>query len=172
MKKILFILMLIPSLAFAQDYNEKYSFRDFTHQKFTDIDASEFNNTTIDSSCFYQESLYSSDALSVTPPSPMVDVFPSGMTGVVFKECNLDNVNVPAGNIIIDGTHKKIRVCNDAEDWILDVDNKPLEPMDKEQRIEAGVWYLPKDIPDKQWTEQERKDFEDSIDNALSAISP
>ena len=170
MKRLLFILMLIPSLAFAQEVNEKYSFKAFPYHgvSFVDRPASEFNDTIIRGSCFYQEALYSADALSVTPPSPTVDVFPAGMTGVIFKWCNLDNVNVPIGNTIIGGTHKKIRVQNDLEDWILDVDNKPIEPMDKEQRLEKNVSVDPKDIPTKKMTEEERKDFEDFI----NSISP
>ena len=119
------------------------------NQKFTDIEASEFDNTEIVGSCFYQESEWDSDSLAVTPKNPNVDVFPANMTGVTFKRCNLDNCKIPTGNALGErNAHQKIRVMNDNEDWVLnDSDNKPLEPLNKKQFIQDGKSIDPKDIP-------------------------
>ncbi len=128
--------------------NEKYSFKDFMHQSFIGVDASEFNNTEIKGSCFYQESLWDADSLSATPKDPMIDVFPPTMNGVVFIRCNLDNCKIPTDNTVGERcSYNKIRVQNDNEDWILDGSNKPLEPIDKKRLEEEGKSVDPKDIP-------------------------
>ena len=126
--------------------NKKYSFKDFTAQSFASVDPSEFNNTEIVGSCFYQEA------------EPDTEVFPAGMVGVTFKRCNLDNVKIPPGNTV-EGSccHRKIKVQNDLEDWFLDTSLKPVEPMSKKKFIELGISTDPKDIPatklDKRVTE-------------------
>jgi len=141
MKKIVIIIiaLLLCSTAWAAQ-NKKHSFKDFTHRKFVNVDAKEFNNSEIVGTCFYQEG------------DPDQDVFPAGMTGVTFKRCNLDNVKIPAGNFVVtEGWEKcstrSIKVQNDLEDWILDAENKPVEPVSKEFFIEKGISIDPKDIP-------------------------
>ena len=90
------------------------------------------------------------------------------MTGVIFKGCNLDNVIVPLGNTIIDSCHRQIDVQNDWDDWILDdITLQPMEPMNKAERIKAGLSIDPKDIPNTKWTEEQRRAFEDLI-NSIS----
>ena len=128
--------------------NTKYSFHVFMRQSFVDVDPSEFNNTEIVGSCFYQESLWDGDSLSASPKDPLVDVFPPSMTGVTFVRCNLDNCNIPAGNVVGERcSHRKLRVQNDNEDWVLDGSSKPLEPVDKKRFEEDGKSIDPKDIP-------------------------
>lgn len=91
--------------------NETYSFKDFSGQSFTGIEAAEFNNTTIKGSCFYQEN------------EPNSDVFPSEMTGVTFEGCNLDNVSIPSGNTVNSSCcTRKMQVQEDGLDWLLDDD--------------------------------------------------
>jgi hypothetical protein len=154
---LLFVFILFSSLAFA-DVNEKYSYKDFIGKTFLDVDPSEFNNTEIIGSCFYQESSYGTI-------NPMKDVFPVGMTGVTFIKCNLDNVRIPIGNTVVGGTNKRILVQNDREDWILDENNKPIEPMDKERRLAVGLSINPKDIPKTMITEEERNAHENTFFN-------
>lgn len=128
MKTAIFVLgfMLgMASMSFAE-VNEKYSYKDFTGQNFLDIDPSEFSNTTIVGSCFYQSKMGSK-------------VFPDGIENVTFERNNLDNVllpDVPSNinlnvtdsyvspvNTYIDNTHKYIRVIGD-ETWVLSRDGK------------------------------------------------
>ena len=103
--------------------NKKYSHKGFPYHglSFKAEPVEDFNNSEIVGSCFYQE---------WTGGDTMKDIFPLGMTGVTFIKCNLDNVFVPAGNIIDKTcTHKRIRVQNDMEDWEVGTDDKPTEPL-------------------------------------------
>ena len=102
--------------------NDKYSFKAYPYHKlsFKDRPASEFNDTEIIGSCFCQEN------------KPDSDIFPNGIMGVIFKKCNLDNIYVPPGNTIKEGTHKKIKVQKDGLDWLLNDDLTPKEPLNKE----------------------------------------
>ena len=118
--------------------NKKYSYKDFTHQDFTDVPASEFNNSEIVGSCFYQEG-----------HPEYKKIYPDGMTGVVFcGRCNLDNVEIPPTCIIEAGcSHRRIKVQNDLEDWVVDGDGKPLEPVNKKHFVKCNLSTDPKDIP-------------------------
>ncbi len=140
--------------------NEKYSYGDFTDQSLVDVPAEEFNDTDIVGSCFYQQD------------EPDSKVFPPSMKGVTFRRCNLDNVEIPSpavgpnGNVVItEGPDacciKRIMVepltpgavHDDADyqcgavDWIVDGDNLPIEPMDKDRFIREGRSQKPEDIP-------------------------
>jgi hypothetical protein len=120
--------------------NEMYSFKDFTGQSFKNRPAGEFNNSEIIGSCFYQKG------------APDTDIFPDGMTGVTFKRCNLDNVLIPANNAItsdagIASTQKRIIEQNDLEDWEVDGQNVPREPINKKWYLRLGLSIDPNDIP-------------------------
>ena len=156
---------------YAQDLNTKHSFKAWPYHNlsFKDKSAEEFSNSIIRGACYYQEAEYNEDSLSTTPKDPKVDIFPDGMTGVIFDRCNLWNVIVPPGNTVLPNCGiGRIRVQNDWQDWILGTDNKPVEPMDKDKRIEKGISILPEDIPSTLMTQEERDAFEAS----LNSISP
>ena len=81
--------------------NEKYSYKDLVDQNFTTVDAPEFNNSEIVGSNFFQYN------------APRSNVFPSDMTGVTFKNCNLDNCNIPAGNTLEKCTNLHIKIIDE-----------------------------------------------------------
>lgn len=143
MKRIitgLMIILLMSTICFAVTVNEKYSYKDFTNKKLLDADVKELNNTVIRGSCFYQEKSWDEAKLCIK-------VFPDGMTGVTFDRCNLDNVEIPAGNIVLPTcSHRIIKVQNDWSDWILDGEGKPIEPINKKDYIELGLSIDPKNI--------------------------
>lgn len=76
--------------------NEKYSHKDFTNQKFIDVDPEEFDNTLIVNSCFYQTREANNGN------RPRFQVFPPGMKNVRFLNCNLDNVQITGGMDVSD----------------------------------------------------------------------
>lgn len=115
--------------------NIKYSYRNFNETIFETVDPSEWNNTEIVGSCFYHEN------------EPGTIVFVKGIQGVTFTRCNLDNVYIPEGNTLVECTDKRIKVQNDVEDWIVDEDNKPIEPLHKQRFITEGKSIDPKDLP-------------------------
>ena len=169
MKKLIFIitiLFLFPIISLAIPVNEKYSYKGFPYHdlSFKDVDVKEFNNTIIIGSSFYQEWTEGDNEV-------LKDIFPDGMTGVVFRRSNLDNIYIPPGNIVEESSNRRIRVQNDWDDWILESDNKPKEPIDKEQREMIGVSTDPKDIPDKKFTKEERKQFKDQLEGR-SPVEP
>ena len=114
--------------------NEKYSHKDFSHKTFVDTKPEEWNDTEVVNSCFYNE-------------TPNTKVFPDGIKDVQFIDCNLDNVVVPETCTIEGGCHRLIQVQNDLEDWILDKDLKPVEPLRKAQIQRLGLSVDPRDIP-------------------------
>lgn len=138
-------------------FNEKYSFKDFMGHSFKDKKPKEFNDTELIGSCFYQECVYDD-------PMVLKDIFPDGMKGVTFRRCNLDNVYIPAGNTVEpDCTHKKIKIQNDLEDWILDTTLKPVEPMSKNDFIRLGISIAPKDIPQTKMEKSITQQKEDEL---------
>ena len=115
--------------------NTKYSLKDFTDVSLVDEPVEDFNNTTIKGSCFYHQYFVDSD------------IFPAGMTGVTFENCNLDNILIPAGNTVVGGCHRRLRVQNDGQDWIVDSNLNPVEPVHKKRFIRDGKSIDPLDIP-------------------------
>ena len=113
--------------------NEKYSHKDFTHKILTDTKPEEWNDTEVVNSCFYNE-------------KPLTKVFPDGLKGVTFIRCNLDNVVVPETCTIEGGTNKLIQVQNDLEDWILDKDLNPVEPVAKARFVKLGLSVDPTNL--------------------------
>ena len=153
--RFLIIFLLLTSVCFAGEINEKYSYQAYPYHdlSFKDRPAEEFNNTIIVGSCFYQEWVEGDKEV-------VKDIFPDGIKGVTFRKCNLDNIKIPKGNIVEDGTNKKIKVQNDFWGWILNDDLTPKEPINKEQRLKVGISIDPKDIPKKKFTKEEREQFE------------
>jgi hypothetical protein len=145
--------------------NEKYSYKDFTGQYLTDRPASEFNNSEIIGSCFHIGN------------EPFSDVFPPDMTGVTFTKCSLSNCNIPVGNTVGAGCqHRQINIQNDGEQWLLDKDEKPTEPLDKKRFQDLGLSIDPKDIPvtklDTNITLQKEQDNHQADIDAVKAWNP
>jgi hypothetical protein len=152
-------------VAWAQEkINEKYSYQDFQDKSFKDVDASEFNDTTIAGSNFFQFE------------KPYADIFPDGMKNVIFLHCNLDNVDLSkCEGCKIEGTttNKQLKVQNDTEYWIVqkasNVENAeliPVEPLRKEKFLEVGISILPQDIPT---TKKDVSPVQEAQDAAISA---
>ena len=137
--------------------NEQYSHKEFTHQTFADQPARDFANSEIIGSCFYQEAPYRVDSSRLgasRPTDPQVDVFPSAMTGVTFVRCNLMNVKIPAGNTVDRCQTQRLRIMNDADDWVLDDTTfEPVEPLNKKLSEQLGISVDPSDIPTERQTE-------------------
>lgn len=115
--------------------NIKYSYKDFLDKDLTKEPASDFNNSEIIGSCFYQQK------------APNTKVFPTGITSVKFVGCNLDNVLVPIGNTIEDSCHRKIMIQNDLEDWVVNNSSEPVEPVNKKKFERLQLSTDPKNIP-------------------------
>lgn len=131
--------------------NETYSFKDFMGQSFKDRPASEFNNSTIKGSCFYQETNIDVSAREDIEKH----IFPVGIVGVTFERCNLDNVFIPSGNVVlVDCSTRLIQVQNDLEDWVLDDSTlDPIEPTDIKRFNDVNISINPIDIPATRLTE-------------------
>lgn len=162
MKTLIITLLLFPVLCFALPINEEYSYKAFPYHgvSFKDRPAEEFNNTVIENTMFYQEWQKGDEWVKK-------DIFPDGMTGVVFKGCNLDNVFVPEGNTIEGGSNRAIKVQNDLEDWFVDEKGEPTEPLRKEMFLETGVSIDPKDIPATKFNREQREIFEAILDQRV-----
>jgi hypothetical protein len=132
--------------------NEKYSFKDFKDQDLSGLDPSEFNGKgDVVGLCICQEFIHG----EAIPTSGGRKVFPPGMAGVTFKRCNLDNVELPAGNFVvaadgINSTQKTIQQQNDLEDWEMEYKDGvwvAKQPIMIKQFLEYGISTDPADIP-------------------------
>lgn len=119
--------------------NEKYSFKDFTGMDLSRHDPAGFTGI-IKGSCFAQEFLFNEE------PVPR-SIFPVGIY-CIFERCNLDNVLVTQV-MTDDCSNRVIKVQNDREDWVLDGQGKPLEPVNKRMFIKAGIPLEPRHIPSR-----------------------
>ena len=115
-------------------YNDEWSFKNFTNGYLGDKTIP--RGIVIYASVFMQE-------------KPDSHIFPEDMTDVTFVACNLDNVYIPEGNMVIGGSMKEFKVQNDGEDWVIDDQGQPVEPINKEAFEAVGVSTKPEDIPSK-----------------------
>lgn len=88
----------------------------------------------LDRHCFSQE-------------TPDADIFPEGMVGVTFLNCNLDNCLVPPGNTVVGGSQRRFEAQNDLRDWEVDAKNAPVTVIDEEVWAKKGYSVAVEDIP-------------------------
>ena len=114
------------------EINEEWSFKNFSNRPVPDIPS----NITVYCTQFYHE-------------IPDSFTFPATMTGVRFVKCNLDNVIVPAENVITECSQKRFRVQNDGNDWEINEFNKPVKYLGGDKQfVKRGLPVPdPKDIP-------------------------
>lgn len=115
------------------DRDDVLSFRDFTGWEFDSRRAMHFEGKVIYASCFSQE-------------TPDRAIF-RNVTGTTFIRCNLSNVFVPVGAIVIDCQRTRFSLRNDLRDWILSDINQPVEPIAKKYWQRLGYSVDPADIP-------------------------
>lgn len=115
-------------------YDDAVSLKDFTVKTVPALTP----GTTVYGSCFSKE-------------VPETVIFRAATNRVTFIECNLDNVFVPANANIVKTVYRtpprKFKVQNDLEDWILNDDLTPKEPMRKEEYLRLGISIDPRDLP-------------------------
>lgn len=115
------------------EISEAYSFKDMTGWNLSD--RKDMDGIVVYASCLSNE-------------TPDAMVLPAKLKDCTFIKCNLDNVHVPEGNVVIDCNQRRFKCQNDGEDWIIDtVEKKPVEPLNKKHFIKAGLSVDPKDIP-------------------------
>ena len=111
--------------------SNEFSCKDFTVDTFVDIPDGSY----VYGSCFSCE----------TPDAKM---FRASMRNVTFRNCNLSNVFIPAGNTVIDCQTDRYEVQNDLNDWIVDDNGYPLKPLNHTLFTKSGLpMPLPQDIP-------------------------
>lgn len=113
------------------EMNEEFSFKDFTGQVVTGKLSG-----NIYASCFSQE-------------IPDSIVFPEGMKGVKFYNCNLDNCFIPEGNEIIGLQPRRFKVQNDLRDWEVDKNDKPVKVLNEKYWRMNGFSVDKADIPEE-----------------------
>lgn len=82
---------------------------------------------------------------------PNAQVLPSNLKNTTFISCNLDNVFIPAGNILLNCSNRLFKVDNDGQDWLLSADAKtPLTPLNLKDAQQKGLNTNPALIPKAQ----------------------
>ena len=116
----------------TMDYDEKWSFRNFTNLNCPDLP----DDIVVYASSFYWE-------------QPDYETFRKDLKGVTFIKCNLDNLHIPLGNTVIDCHCRRFCCQNDGHDWCIDDKDKPVKLLcgDK-QFLKRGLpCPTPADIP-------------------------
>jgi hypothetical protein len=113
--------------------NETYSNKDMTGWDLSD--RTDMSGIYIEGLCLSQE-------------TPDAQVLPKDLTGTTFVACNLSNVVVPDGNILIDCHTTRFEAQNDLMDWKIDEENNPIEPVDIKTFERLGISTDPADIPE------------------------
>ena len=141
--------------------NEKYSYKDHTNKLLDKTDAAEWNDTEVVGTCFHQN-------------VPKTVVFPTGIKGVKFVKCNLDNVVIPKDCKVDGGCNRLIAVQKDGCDWLLDTDLNPIEPLDKAEYVKLGLSVdpaaLPVSVKDVSVVEEKRQLLEDALQASIKAL--
>lgn len=140
------------------DYDEDLSFKDFTNREFISRPEYKLDNKVIYASCFSQE-------------IPDSDIF-GKIFGVVFINCNLDNVIIPEGNPMIDCSHRRFLVQNDGNDWEVDGENEPVTPLGAKIFTKLGLQIPnPSEIPsnkvDRRIDWVEVKNYQKIVDSEI-----
>jgi len=92
------------------DYDPDWSFKNFTNLNCPDLP----DGITVYASSFYWE-------------QPDCHTFRDDLKGVTFIKCNLDNLIIPPGNVVIDCHTRKFKCQNDGHDWCLDEKDNPVK---------------------------------------------
>lgn len=150
MKRLLFIaLFLVSGIAEARrweadgvvyDCDDELSFKVFTNFNFSDSHH-DFSGKTICGSTFTQE-------------IPNSEIFKKDTEKLRLVYCHIENVVLPAGTEVLnpdcDGIPcwtRSYQVQNDLEDWYVDAQKLPVEPLQKEEFLRLGISIDPADIP-------------------------
>jgi hypothetical protein len=114
--------------------DDELSFKDFTNRSLKSFGAPRLSGAVIYASCFSQE-------------KPDSEIFPNGMAGATFYNCNLDNCVIPAGNAVIGGSRRRFAVQNDLREWLVDDDGNPTTLLNEQYWADQGYFTDPARIP-------------------------
>lgn len=142
--RILFVLLFFATSALAQVKDGILTYQGqiytldpvYSQRDFTGLDLS-------DAKIIAGDAIYASTFSHETPDT---HVFPETMQGITFIDCNLDNVFIPAGNRVIAGSQRRFKAQADGQDWIVDAQSQPLEPVNKDLDIAQNVNIDPKNL--------------------------
>ena len=112
------------------------------------LTAKDWSNCEVRGSCFYR----AGEARAIMPDD---------VTGLVLRDCNLDNCILPKGATVEGGTHKNLWVQNDGATWVCDwVTDAPVAPLNLKYHIAEGLNTDPALIPAEKLTDEELKALE------------
>lgn len=154
--------MRIPDLDY--DFDDELSLKNFANFNWKESGIS-FKGKAIYGSAFYSE-------------APDADIFPEGTEGVVFVNCNIDNLVVPPKSEVVftdDRIPQSFQVQNDLNDWIVDAETKePIKLVDDKIYTKLGLKApTPADIPTEKveekvdWMEAAKQEVKLSEEMAL-----
>lgn len=123
--------MLITFADGVFDCADAWSRKDFTGNSRVAVP----DGVIVYQTCFSQE----------TPDS---HIFRPAMTGVTFRNCNLDNVFVPNGNTVMPGcSTRRFALQNDLRDWEINASGVPIRVLNERYWQQQGFAVDPALIP-------------------------
>lgn len=64
--------------------------------------------------------------LCLSHEKPEANVLPPDLTGTTFIHCNLDNVFISPGNMLIESSNRMFKCMEDGQDWLVDDNGNPI----------------------------------------------
>lgn len=140
----------------ALNADDELSFKIFNGWIITDHPELSLQGKVIYASSFQQE-------------IPDSEIFPKDLV-CTFVKCDLSNVRVPVGCVLLECVQTRFKVQNDLRDWEIDINDQPIRVLSEKYWEIQKVSTDPKDIPVQKVVIPVGKTIEEVLKEVLPSV--